>query len=276
VNTTTQSTAGESRPAGSADGTGGDDGAPLRAERLSKHYGKGKGAVQALVGVSFRVKRGEFVAIIGPSGSGKSTLLHLLAGLATPSSGSVHVDGQDLAAMNDRRLTLFRRRKIGLVFQAYNLIPSLSAEDNIRLPLLLERGGPADPARVEKIIQSLGLAQRRKHRPDQLSGGEQQRVAIGRAMVNDPAVILADEATGNLDTASSRRFCQLMHDLSTGQGRTILAVTHDPAVAAWARRVLVLRDGRIVHEVRPAEHADAKELAGRLADMVAGQDGGAA
>jgi putative ABC transport system ATP-binding protein len=254
------------------------DGAPVRVEALGKHYGKGKGLVRALEDVSFTVARGEFLAIIGPSGSGKSTLLHLVAGLAAPSRGRVLIDGQDLAAMNDRRLTLFRRRKIGLVFQAYNLIPALSAEDNVRLPLLLERGArPAersgtaaaspDGGKIDGLLRTLGLTDRRRHRPDQLSGGEQQRVAIGRAMVNDPSVILADEATGNLDTASSQRLCRLMRDLAAEEGRTILAVTHDPGVAFWARRILVLKDGRIVKELRPASYRTAGELGAHFQEL---------
>ncbi len=248
-----------------------DDHLPVRVEGLSKYYGEGKSAVKALDRVSLTVRQGEFLAIIGPSGSGKSTLLHLIAGLASPDAGRVLVKGRDLAEMGDRELTIFRRRNVGLVFQAYNLIPTLSAEDNLRLPLLLDGRVSVPPGRVEELIRSLGLSERRRHRPDQLSGGEQQRVAIGRAMVTDPAVILADEATGNLDTANARRLCQLMRGLCVDHGRTILAVTHDPNVAVWAQRVLVLRDGRIVAELRPSDYEDARDLGAHLLDLTAGE-----
>ena len=233
---------------------------PVQVQGLGKCFGKNHSQVVALKDVSFSVARGEFLAVIGPSGSGKSTLLHLIAGLDAPTAGSVLIDGQDLSRMSDRRLTLFRRHKVGLVFQAYNLIPSLSAEDNVRLPLLLEGGRAPDTRRVDGLLRSLGLADRCRHRPDQLSGGEQQRVAIARAMINDPAVILADEATGNLDTASSQHLCLLLRDLATDGGRAILAVTHDPNVAFWANRILVLKDGQIVEEIRPSSFRTAGEL----------------
>jgi len=248
-----------------------EDNVPVRVEGLSKYYGDGRNAVKALDRISLTVKQGEFLAIIGPSGSGKSTLLHLIAGLASPDAGRVLVKGRDLSEMSDRELTIFRRRNVGLVFQAYNLIPTLSAEDNLRLPLLLDGGEPVTPGRVDGLIQSLGLSERRRHRPDQLSGGEQQRVAIGRAMVNDPAVILADEATGNLDSASSRRLCQLMRELCVDHGRTIVAVTHDPSVAVWAQRILVLRDGRIVKGLKPSDYEGVKDLAEHLLDLTAGE-----
>ena len=221
--------------------------APLAVENVSKQFRQGDRAVAALNGVSLQVQRGQFLAIMGASGSGKSTLLHLMAALTPPDGGRVLVNGQDLTRMNDRELTLFRRRNIGLVFQAFNLIPTLTAEENVALPLMLEgRNGGAAKAKVEELLASLGLASRRGHRPDAMSGGEQQRVAIGRALVTDPAVILADEPTGNLDSANSKSVCELLRDLSSIHNKTIVMVTHEPSVAAYAQEVAVLKDGRLM------------------------------
>ena len=221
--------------------------APLAVENVSKQFRQGDRAVAALNGVSLQVQRGQFLAIMGASGSGKSTLLHLMAALTPPDDGRVLVNGQDLTRMNDRELTLFRRRNIGLVFQAFNLIPTLTAEENVALPLMLEgRNGGAAKAKVEELLASLGLASRRGHRPDAMSGGEQQRVAIGRALVTDPAVILADEPTGNLDSANSKSVCELLRDLSSIHNKTIVMVTHEPSVAAYAQEVAVLKDGRLM------------------------------
>src|SRR5688572_745328 len=185
---------------------------------------------------------------MGASGSGKSTLLHLMAGLTQADSGRVLVNGANLGDMSDRQLTLFRRRNIGLVFQSFNLIPTLTAEENLALPLMLE-GTNGQPARqkVEELRAHLGLESRRRHRPDALSGCEPQRVAIGRALVTAPAVILADEPTGNLDSANSRGVCELLRDLSGIHGKTIVMVTHEPSVAAYAQEVAVLKDGKLVH-----------------------------
>jgi putative ABC transport system ATP-binding protein len=184
---------------------------------------------------------------MGASGSGKSTLLHLMAGLATPDSGRVVIRGEDLGGMNDRELTLFRRRNIGLVFQAFNQIPTLTAEENIALPLLLDGKHSAETApKIAELAETLGLTSRRQHRPDAMSGGEQQRVAIGRALVTDPAVLLADEPTGNLDSANSKAVCELLRDLSQIHNKTIVMVTHEPAVAAYAQEVAVIKDGRLV------------------------------
>ncbi|HWE97497.1 MAG TPA: ABC transporter ATP-binding protein [Tepidisphaeraceae bacterium] len=220
---------------------------PLVVENVSKQFKQGDRAVSALAGVSLQVQRGQFLAIMGASGSGKSTLLHLMAGLALADGGSVVVNGTDLATLNDRDLTLFRRRQIGLVFQSFNLIPTLTAEENIALPLMLEgRNGTAGSTKVEELLASLGLSSRRTHRPDAMSGGEQQRVAIGRALVADPAVILADEPTGNLDSGNSRSVCELLRDLSIIHGKTIVMVTHEPSVAAYAQEVAVLKDGRLI------------------------------
>src|SRR5688572_27578487 len=189
--------------------------APLVVENVTKHFRQGDRDVTALGGVSLSIERGRFVAIMGASGSGKSTLLHLMAGLTKADSGRVVVSDHNLSDFNDRDLTLFRRRNIGLVFQAFNLIPTLSAEENVMLPLMLEgKNGQVAATRVTSLIETLGLGSRRHHRPDALSGGEQQRVAIGRALVSDPDVILADEPTGNLDSASSRSVCELLRDLS--------------------------------------------------------------
>mgnify|MGYP003808745355 CR=1 FL=1 len=241
---------------------------PVLIEGLSKSFGGGAARVHALVDVSLQVRRGEHLAVIGPSGSGKSTLLHVIAGLTTPDRGRVVVAGQDLTEIGDRQLTLFRRRHVGMVFQSYNLIPTLTVEDNLRLPLLLERGRAPEDGKVDALLETLGLQGRRRHRPDQLSGGEQQRVAVGRAMITDPTVILADEPTGNLDSSSSRRLCQLLGALCAEQGRTIITVTHDPAVAFRADRAMVLKDGRIVETLATSEFASASELGARFLEII--------
>src|SRR5438105_9351602 len=233
--------------------------APLVVQNAVKHYQQGDRDVAALNGVSLEVAAGTFLAVMGASGSGKSTLLHLMAGLTSSDSGSIRVNGQDLGAMNDRELTLFRRRQIGLVFQAFNLIPTLSAEENILLPLMLDgKNGTTTQAKLEEVLASLQLASRRHHRPDAMSGGEQQRVAIGRALITDPAVILADEPTGNLDSANSKAVCELLRDLSMLHGRTIVMVTHEPSVAAYSQEVAVLKDGKLIERF-PTEGA--QELA---------------
>lgn len=220
---------------------------PLVVENVRKHFRQGDRDVAALAGISLDVQRGQFMAVMGASGSGKSTLLHLMAGLAKADGGKVVVAGADLGTMSDRELTLFRRRQIGLVFQSFNLIPTLSAEENIRLPLMLDGvKGARSQGKVDELLASLGLEKRRSHRPDALSGGEQQRVAIGRALVGDPAVILADEPTGNLDSANSKAVCELLRDLSVIHGKTIVMVTHEPTVAAYAQDVAVLKDGKLV------------------------------
>src|SRR3954463_7155514 len=220
---------------------------PLVVENVRKEFKQGDRDVIALGGVSLEVAQGQFVAAMGASGSGKSTLLHLMAGLTRPDSGKVIINGTDISALSDRDLTLFRRRNIGLVFQSFNLIPTLTAEENLALPLMLEgKNGSDGAAKIEELLTSLGLASRRGHRPDAMSGGEQQRVAIGRALATDPAVILADEPTGNLDSANSHSVCELLRDLSSAQGKTIVMVTHEPTVAAYAQEVAVLKDGKLV------------------------------
>jgi putative ABC transport system ATP-binding protein len=242
---------------------------PLVVENVTKRFRQGNADVQALRGVSLEVEQGKFVAIMGASGSGKSTLLHLMAGLALADGGKVLVNGSDLSGMNDKTLTLFRRRHIGLVFQAFNLIPTLSAEENIRLPLMLDgRNGTAGDAKVIELLGSLGLEGRRTHRPDAMSGGEQQRVAIGRALVTEPAVILADEPTGNLDSANSKSVCELLRDLSLVHNKTIVMVTHEPSVAAYAQEVVVLKDGRVVERFATEETGDGQGLAARYQECL--------
>ena len=219
---------------------------PLTLDNVVKTFRQGDRPVRALDGVSLNVNPGRFVAVMGQSGSGKSTLLHLAAGLTTADAGSVRVAGTDLATMNDKKLTLFRRRQIGLVFQSFNLIPTLTAQENVALPLSLDKKlDDAGRQTVASLLDRLGMAPRASHRPDAMSGGEQQRVAIARALVADPALVLADEPTGNLDSDNGRVVCELLRNLAD-EGRTIVMVTHEPLVAAFAHEVVVLRDGRLI------------------------------
>jgi putative ABC transport system ATP-binding protein len=241
---------------------------PLVVENVTKTFRQGDRSVTALTSIQLEVSQGKFLAIMGASGSGKSTLLHLMAGLAKPDSGSVRINGTDLANMPDRQLTMFRRRNIGLVFQSFNLIPTLTAEENIALPMMLEgRNGQPVARKVEELLANLGISERRGHRPDSMSGGEQQRVAIGRALVTDPAVILADEPTGNLDSANSRSVCELLRDLSTNRGKTIVMVTHEPVVGAYAQEVAVIRDGRLVERFA-TDGMDSSRLAVKYAECL--------
>jgi putative ABC transport system ATP-binding protein len=228
---------------------------PVVTEHLTKKFRQGAAEIRALDDLSLSVQQGEFVAVMGASGSGKSTLLHVLAGLTTADGGRVLIDGQDLAGMSDAQLTHFRRQRIGLVFQAFNLIPTLSAEDNIRLPAGRR---PGTEERLGLLLEHLGIAARRHHRPDALSGGEQQRVAIARALITDPALILADEPTGSLDSQAGQALCRLLRELCDLEGRTIILVTHEPTVAAWARRVVVLKDGRQLAEFPTSATGDAQ------------------
>jgi putative ABC transport system ATP-binding protein len=241
---------------------------PVRVEGATKRFRQGESVVEAIKDVSLQIEEGEFVAVMGASGSGKSTLLHVMAGLANPDEGRVVIDGADLSTMSDGQLTRFRRRKIGLVFQAFNLIPSLTADDNITLPILADGHNARIDERVETLLDRLGLASRRHHRPDALSGGEQQRVAIARALVNDPALVLADEPTGSLDSVSGQKICRLLRKLSEEQHRTIVVVTHEPAVAAWAQRVVVMKDGHILTQFGIGEFKDAQTLAAHYQDVV--------
>jgi putative ABC transport system ATP-binding protein len=241
------------------------DRSPVVVENLSKSFGREHTLVQAISDVSLQVQAGEHLSVIGPSGSGKSTLLHLIAGLTSPDAGRVIVGGVDLASMNDRKLTLFRRQHIGMIFQSYNLIPTLTVEDNILLPLLL---GSGTNRRIDALLEMLGLTERRRHRPDELSGGEQQRVAIARALVAEPTVILADEPTGNLDSLSGQKLCESIAKLRKNRNCTIITVTHDPAVAIWADRVLVLRDGRIVETLSTDSCSTSKELGEKFLEVL--------
>lgn len=218
------------------------------ASGLTKVYGKGEAAVHALDGVDVELLSGQFTAIMGPSGSGKSTLMHCMAGLDTPTSGSVRLDGADLGSMSERALTAMRRTRVGFVFQAFNLVPTLTAEENILLPLQLAHAR-VDQAWFEQVVEVLGIASRLKHRPSQLSGGQQQRVACARAMITRPAVIFGDEPTGNLDTAASRDLLAFLRHSVDDLGQSLVVVTHDPGTAAFADRVLFLSDGRIVEDL---------------------------
>ncbi len=219
----------------------------LQVEQLTKVYGSGDAAVRALDGVSLTVERGEFVAVMGASGSGKSTLLHLLGGVDKPTSGRITLDGVSLYDQKEEELTVFRRRQIGLVYQFYNLVPLLTVEENLTLPLLLD-GRTADPARVLDLLARLGLESKRRAFPAQLSGGQQQRVAIARALITHPALLLADEPTGNLDSAASESVMRMLVQLNETTGQTIVMITHDEALALQAKRILRLRDGRIVKD----------------------------
>ncbi len=221
----------------------------LRVEHLTKVYGSGETEVRAVDDISFSVDKGEFLCIIGASGSGKSTLLHLLGGVDRPSAGKVFIDGQDIYAQDEDTLAIFRRRQVGLIYQFYNLIPVLTAEENITLPCDLD-GKEVDPDKLADLIGLLGLKGREKHLPSQMSGGQQQRVAIGRALINQPAIILADELTGNLDKKAGDEIIALLQRANQSTGQTIIIITHDLEIAAQADRVITIRDGRLKKDVR--------------------------
>ncbi len=221
----------------------------LEARSLTKVYGEGSTAVRALDGASLEVRKGEIVAIMGPSGSGKSTMLHLLGALETPSGGQISLGGERFDGLDDAGLTRIRRDRIGFVFQFFNLLPSLTAEENVLLPALIAgESGDARLARARELLGTVGLGERTGHLPSELSGGEQQRVSIARALLREPELILADEPTGNLDSRSSAEILALMRDLSDEQAQTVVMVTHDPGAAAIADRVVFLRDGRVAGE----------------------------
>lgn len=221
----------------------------LSVEGLTKIYGSGDTAVTALDHVSFTVEKGEFVAIVGASGSGKSTLMNLIGGIDEPTSGRVVIDGQELYAMNESARAIFRRRNIGMVFQFYNLVPTLTAAENIMLPYLLDKREP-EKARLDEILALTGLSERAGHLPSALSGGQQQRVSLGRALINDPAFILADEPTGNLDSRASRDVMELLQVANRRYQQTLLLITHDEKIALMADRILTLADGRLVSDER--------------------------
>ncbi|MEE3403999.1 MAG: ABC transporter ATP-binding protein [Acutalibacteraceae bacterium] len=219
----------------------------LKVENLCKVYGKGENEVRAVDGVSFSVPEGQMVAIIGASGSGKSTLLHMIGAVDRPTSGKIYLDGQDVFQQNNRELAIFRRRQVGLIYQFYNLIPVLTAEENITLPIMMD-GRKPDKEHLEKILDMLGLKERRDHLPSQMSGGQQQRVSIGRAMLTSPQVILADEPTGNLDSKNSAEIMELFRRSNKELKQTILIITHDENIAEQCDRIIVLSDGKIISD----------------------------
>jgi len=227
----------------------------VTAEDVARRYGEGETAVDALRGVSLAVQPGELVAVMGPSGSGKSTLMHILAALDVPTSGRVTIAGQDVGSLPDSKVTLLRRRYIGFVFQFFNLLPMLTAEENVVLPLSIA-GKKPDKEFLDELLERVGLADRRSHRPAELSGGQQQRVAIARALVSKPTVVLADEPTGNLDSATGAEILELLRSATADYGQTTVMVTHDAAAAAIADRILFLADGKIVNERTRSEPSD--------------------
>ncbi len=229
------------------------------ATDLTRRYGEGDAAVDALAGVTTAFERDRFTAIMGPSGSGKSTLMHILAGLDRPTSGSVELDGVEITKLDDGELTELRRDKFGFVFQFFNLLPVLTAEENLVLPLSIA-GRKPDSQWVDQLVRTVGLEDRRTHRPAELSGGQQQRVAVARALVSKPAVVFADEPTGNLDSKASEDVLQLLRQAVDEFGQTVIMVTHDPAAAAHADRLITLRDGRIVHDDVPGSADEVIEL----------------
>jgi putative ABC transport system ATP-binding protein len=229
------------------------------ANDVSRRYGEGPAAVDALVDVSTAFERSRFTAIMGPSGSGKSTLMHILAGLDTPTAGEVLLDGEAITGLDDGELTKLRREKLGFVFQFFNLLPVLTAEENLVLPLSIA-GRKPDRAWLDQLIRTVGLEDRRTHRPAELSGGQQQRVAVARALVSKPAVVFADEPTGNLDSKASEDVLRLLRGAVDEFGQTVIMVTHDPAAAAHADRLITLRDGQIVHDDAPGSADEVIEL----------------
>ena len=229
------------------------------ATDLTRRYGQGDAAVDALAGVSTGFERGRFTAIMGPSGSGKSTLMHILAGLDTPTTGTVELDGVDITHLDDGELTKLRRDKLGFVFQFFNLLPVLTAEENILLPLSIA-GRKPDQEWLDRLVQTVGLDDRRTHRPSELSGGQQQRVAVARALLSKPAVVFADEPTGTLDSKSSAEVLELLRQAVDEFGQPVIMVTHDPAAAAHADRLITLRDGMLVQDGAPGSADDVIEL----------------
>ena len=219
----------------------------LRVEHLGKRYGSGETATMALDDVSFSINKGEFVAIVGPSGSGKSTLLHILGGVDRPTEGRVFIDGTDIYQMNETALAVFRRRQIGLIYQFYNLIPVLNVKENLTLSLLLD-GREGDEGQLAEMVEVLGLTNRLNHLPNQLSGGQQQRVSIGRALIASPALVLADEPTGNLDSRNSQEILKLLKTFHKERHQTLVVITHDESIALQAERIIAIEDGRIARD----------------------------
>ncbi len=242
----------------------------LETSGLKKQYQMGEVKVDALAGVDFAVEQGDFVAIMGPSGSGKSTLLHLLGGLDGPSDGEVKLAGRQLSLLNDNEVTLIRRRNVGFVFQFFNLLPTLSAEENVALPLLIDGQNIKNHQdKINKLLELVGLAERQSHKPDQLSGGQQQRVAIARAFVTKPAIVLADEPTGNLDSKTSSEILQLLRHSCDELGQTIVMVTHDAFAASFANRIVFLMDGLLVDRMTTGGNRadDIRRIQRRLRDL---------
>src|SRR6266513_2691675 len=233
------------------------------ARALTRRYGEGETAVDALRGIDLDVRSGELVAVMGPSGSGKSTLMHILAGLDKPTAGTVQIAGTEITGLDDSRLTRLRREHIGFVFQFFNLLPMLDAEENVVLPLSIA-GEKPDKAWLDSLLEKIGLDNRRSHRPSELSGGQQQRVAISRALVTRPTILFADEPTGNLDSKTSGEILELLRDSTESYGQTTVMVTHEPRAAAIADRVLFLDDGLIVKELRGASSAEVLEVISTL------------
>ena len=221
----------------------------LKIENLNKIYGKGDNQVKAVDNVSFSVEKGEFVAIIGASGSGKSTLLHLIGGVDRPTSGKVFIEGKDIYSLNDDNLAIFRRRQIGLIYQFYNLIPVLNVAENITLPTKLD-GRDVDEKRLDELLKTLGLEKRKYNLPNQLSGGQHQRVSIGRAIINEPALMLADEPTGNLDSKASEEIISLLKLSNKKYNQTVIVITHDEKIALEADRIITIDDGKIIKDER--------------------------
>jgi putative ABC transport system ATP-binding protein len=226
---------------------------------LHRRFGQGEAAVDALTGVTVEFPRGELAGIVGPSGSGKSTLMHILAGLDRPTAGKVWIDGVEITALDDKRLTELRREKLGFVFQFFNLVPVLNAEENVGLPMRIA-GKDVDQSWLEELLRTVSITDRRKHRPSELSGGQQQRVAVARALISRPAVVFADEPTGNLDSKSGTDVMDLLRKSVDEWGQTVVMVTHDPRVAAYADRIVVLGDGRIVHDGRVESAEEVAQL----------------
>lgn len=242
----------------------------IRAQSLTKLYGTPAQPVRALHNVNLSIEAGEFVAIMGPSGSGKSTLLYLLGGLDRPTSGTVQLRDTDVSQLSDQALSRLRRTELGFVFQFFNLLPILTARENVALPLILDGVARADALRrADDALDRVGLVDRGTHRPAELSGGQQQRVALARALVTDPALILADEPTGNLDSQASDEIVQLLRRAVDEWGRTVVIVTHDPRIAAHTDRIVFIKDGQIVDENRLTGHGDAEQLRARLAHVSA-------
>jgi putative ABC transport system ATP-binding protein len=240
-------------------GVSSENGQVVTASGVSRRYGEGEAAVDALVDISTGFDRNRFTAIMGPSGSGKSTLMHILAGLDAPTAGTVTLDGEQITGLDDAALTKLRRDKLGFVFQFFNLLPVLTAEENLVLPLSIA-GRTPDAEWLDRLVRTVGLEDRRTHRPAELSGGQQQRVAVARALVSKPSVVFADEPTGNLDSKASAEVMKLLRQAVDEFGQTVIMVTHDPVAAAHADRLITLRDGRIVHDGAPGSADEVIEL----------------